>query len=58
MCEISSDSHLTHALLLNAGSPVAIGDIGNVITNENLSTAYGLAIDVQSQNGRYFARAR
>jgi len=51
-------SGTTHALLLKAGSPVAIGDIGNVITNENLSTAYGLAIDVQSQNGRYFARAR
>jgi iron complex transport system ATP-binding protein len=51
-------SGTTHALLLKDGAPVASGEIGNVITDENLSAAYGLAIDVQSQNGRYFARAR
>jgi iron complex transport system ATP-binding protein len=51
-------SGTTHALLLKDGSAVESGEIGNVITDENLSVAYGLAIDVQSQNGRYFARAR
>jgi iron complex transport system ATP-binding protein len=51
-------SGTTHALLLKDGSAVEGGEIGDVITDKNLSVAYGLAIDVQSQNGRYFARAR
>ena len=48
----------THALLLKDGSEVAKGDINTVITDLNLSNAYGLPISVQSEGGRFFARAR
>jgi iron complex transport system ATP-binding protein len=48
----------THALLLKEGSEVSKGDINTVITDLNLSNAYGLPISVQSEGGRFFARAR
>jgi iron complex transport system ATP-binding protein len=48
----------SHALLLKDGEVVASGDVNQVITDENLTLAYGLPISVQSQNGRFFARAR
>ena len=48
----------THALLLKEGSEVAKGEINTVITDLNLSNAYGLPISVQSEGGRFFARAR
>jgi iron complex transport system ATP-binding protein len=48
----------THALLLKEGSEVVKGDINTVITDLNLSNAYGLPISVQSEGGRFFARAR
>ena len=48
----------SHALLLKDGEVVASGDVNQVITDENLTSAYGLPISVQSQNGRFFARAR
>lgn len=51
-------SGTTHALLLKDGTVVAQGVIGTVITDENLSHAYGLPISVQSEGGRFFARAR
>ena len=47
----------THALLLKDGKVIAQGVIESVITDANLSVAYGLPISVQSQNGRFFARA-
>lgn len=48
----------THALLLREGIPIAQGEIQSVITDTNLSNAYGLQISVQSEGGRFFARAR
>jgi iron complex transport system ATP-binding protein len=48
----------THALLLRNGAVLAKGEVNSVITDQNLSEAYGLAISVQSENGRFFARAR
>lgn len=47
----------THALLLSQGMAVASGPIQDVLTDENLSTAYGLPISVTVDQGRYFARA-
>jgi iron complex transport system ATP-binding protein len=47
----------THALLLKEGKVLAQGVIDQVITSENLTNAYDLPIAVQSQNGRFFARA-
>ena len=48
----------THALLLREGAVVAQGEIASVITDQNLTQAYGLAITVQTEGGRFFARAR
>ncbi|MFM9015832.1 MAG: ABC transporter ATP-binding protein [Candidatus Nanopelagicus sp.] len=51
-------SGTSHALLLKDGQVVASGEVNRVISDENLSSAYGIPISVQSQNGRFFARAR
>jgi iron complex transport system ATP-binding protein len=48
----------THALLLREGAVVAQGEMASVITDQNLTQAYGLAITVQTEGGRFFARAR
>jgi len=48
----------THALLLREGAVIAQGDINSVITDSNLTMAYGLPITVTSEGGRFFARAR
>jgi len=47
----------THALLLSGGASIAQGEIASVLTNENLSRAYGLPISVTHESGRFFARA-
>lgn len=46
----------THALLLRAGSVVAAGPMGDVLTAPLLSAAFGLPLDVRSQDGRWHAR--
>jgi iron complex transport system ATP-binding protein len=48
----------THALLLREGAVVAQGEVASVITDQNLTQAYGLTITVQNEGGRFFARAR
>lgn len=48
----------THALLLRNGSVISQGEIRSVVTDANLSLAYGLEISVQEESGRFFARAR
>ena len=48
----------THALLLREGAVVAQGEVASVITDQNLTQAYGLAITLQNEGGRFFARAR
>jgi len=50
-------SEVTHALLLRGGSVVAQGAIETVLTNEALSAAYGIPLDVQLRHGRWAARA-
>jgi iron complex transport system ATP-binding protein len=47
----------THALLLREGGVVAQGLLGEVLTAENLSTAFGLPLAVSREDGRYTARA-
>ncbi len=47
----------THALLLKDGYVVAQGAIDRVITNAFMSDAYAIAISVNNEGGRYFARA-
>lgn len=48
---------VTHALLLRAGLTVAQGPVNDVLTNEALSAAYGIPLDVQRRDGRWSARA-
>jgi len=48
---------ISHALLLAEGKVVAQGLIDDVLTSENLSRTFALALSVERENGRYFARA-
>lgn len=48
----------THALLLNDGKVVASGPIAEALTSETLSNAFGLAIELTENDGRYSARAQ
>lgn len=48
----------THALLLRDGGVIAQGPITDVLTEENLSTTFGLPLSVTSNAGRYTATAR
>ncbi|QXJ23177.1 ABC transporter ATP-binding protein [Actinomadura graeca] len=47
----------THALLLRKGEAVAQGKVDEVFTPEHLSACFGLALDVDRQHGRWYARA-
>ncbi len=47
----------THALILSQGRVFAAGEIAHTITSEKISEAFGLAITVDSVNGRYRAIA-
>jgi iron complex transport system ATP-binding protein len=47
-----------HALLLAGGRAQAAGPIGDVLTSELLSAAYGLPLAVDARDGRFAARAR
>ncbi len=46
----------SHCLLLSEGSVVGSGLLADVLTSENLSTAFGQAITLDYLDGRYFAR--
>jgi iron complex transport system ATP-binding protein len=46
----------SHCMLLSQGQVVAAGLLPDVLTAENLSTAFGQSIAVEVVDGRYFAR--
>jgi iron complex transport system ATP-binding protein len=48
----------THAMLLRDGGVVAAGPISEVLTDEHLTTTFGLDLDVTENAGRYTATAR
>ncbi|MHA6617086.1 ABC transporter ATP-binding protein [Pseudonocardia sp. DLS-67] len=48
----------SHALLLREGAVVAAGLLDDVLTDENLSTTFGLPLSVQKRRGRYTAWLR
>jgi iron complex transport system ATP-binding protein len=48
----------THALLLRAGRIVAAGPVDETITNEALSTCFGMDLELSRNGGRWTARAR
>ncbi|WP_417562737.1 ABC transporter ATP-binding protein [Microbacterium sp.] len=47
----------THVLLLREGEVVAAGPLAQTLTAENLSTAFGMPIELTGDHGRYAARA-
>lgn len=46
----------THAMLLDEGTVIAQGLIEDVLTSENVSQAYHQPIEVQHDDGRFYAR--
>src|SRR5690554_1069250 len=46
----------THAMLLQEGAVVAAGAIGDVVTSQNLTQAFGLTLEVENRDGRFSAR--
>lgn len=48
----------THALILVDGQVYAAGEIGMTLTSEKLSEAFGVPLEVQRMQGRFFARAK
>lgn len=48
----------THAMLLRDGAVVAQGEIAEVLTEEHLSTTFGIALEINQHNGRFSAMAR
>ena len=47
----------THAMLLRRGAIIAAGKVDEVFTGAHLSRCFGLPLDVERQNGRWYARA-
>jgi iron complex transport system ATP-binding protein len=47
----------THALLLREGRVVSAGPVEDVLTSPQLSTTFGLRLDVTARGGRFTARA-
>ncbi|MGS0560214.1 ABC transporter ATP-binding protein [Microbacterium aurugineum] len=47
----------THVMLIREGSVVAAGPIGETLTAETLTEAFGMPIVLSSEDGRYAARA-
>jgi iron complex transport system ATP-binding protein len=46
----------THALLLRSGKAVAQGPASQVLTSENVSATFGVAVDVEERDGRWTCR--
>lgn len=47
----------THALLIKDGKVAVSGPVAQVITSEHVSAVFGIQMEVQSANGRFYARA-
>ncbi|HRN28443.1 MAG TPA: ABC transporter ATP-binding protein [Terrimesophilobacter sp.] len=47
----------THAMLIDKGKVVASGKLDDVVTSENLSSTFGLSLEVERRDGRFSARA-
>jgi iron complex transport system ATP-binding protein len=47
----------SHVLLLRDGRTVAAGPIGDTLTDETLSAAFGMSLQLQARRGRFFAYA-
>lgn len=48
---------ITHALLVRSGKAVAVGELGDVLTDENLSATFDLPISLTRNGDRFAARA-
>jgi iron complex transport system ATP-binding protein len=61
---VVGDQHLeevppgfTHALLLRRGGVVAAGKLDEVLTAENLGACFGIPLQVERHDGRWYARS-
>jgi iron complex transport system ATP-binding protein len=48
----------THAMLLSAGRVTAAGPLAEVLTDDNLTAAFGVPLQVRHEDGRWRAQAR
>jgi iron complex transport system ATP-binding protein len=48
----------THALLLKDGKVAVSGPVNQVITSQHVSGVFGIEMEVTSNNGRFYARAK
>ena len=48
----------THALLMKDGKVAVSGPVSQVITSQHVSAVFGIQMEVQSVNGRFYARAQ
>ncbi|MGI9226540.1 MAG: ABC transporter ATP-binding protein, partial [Candidatus Nanopelagicaceae bacterium] len=48
----------THALLLMDGKIAVSGPVNQVITSEHVSSVFGIPMEVTSNDGRFYARAK
>jgi len=48
---------ITHAMLLRQGAVVAAGPIEETLTAQHMSDTFGLPLEIEQRNGRWFARA-
>ena len=49
---------VTHAALMRGGRLVAAGRVGDVLTGEAVSSAFGVEVSVERRDGRWAARSR
>jgi iron complex transport system ATP-binding protein len=48
---------VTHAALMRGARLVASGEVGNVLTSDAVSTAFGVDVTVERHGGRWSARS-
>lgn len=48
----------SHALLINKGAVVASGIVGQALTSAAISECFGVPIEIERSNGRWYARAQ
>jgi len=48
----------THAIVLSGGKVAASGPIGETLTSDILSSAFGIGVEVEQREGRFTARAK
>jgi iron complex transport system ATP-binding protein len=48
---------ITHAMLLRGGRVVAVGELRDTLTADNLSATFDMPLELSESDGRWVARA-